>query len=43
MLLASDPSLAPILDLKIGDGIWREDDREWHAWQTPEVKGEAPA
>jgi len=43
MLLASDPSLAPILDLKIGDGIWREDDLEWHEWETPEAKGETPA
>lgn len=43
MLLAADPSLAPILDLKIGDGLWREDDLEWHVWETPEAKGESPA
>jgi hypothetical protein len=43
MLLAADPSLAPILDLKIGDGIWREDDLEWHVWETPEPKGDSPA
>ena len=33
MLLASDPSLAPVLDLKAGDGIWREDKSEWHVWE----------
>jgi len=43
MLLAADPSLAPILDLKIGDGIWREDDLEWHVWETPEAKDDSPA
>jgi hypothetical protein len=42
MLLAADPSLAPILNLKIGDGIWREGDSEWHVWETPEAKGESP-
>jgi hypothetical protein len=38
MLLAADPSLAPVLGLKIGDGIWREGDLEWHPWETPEAK-----
>jgi hypothetical protein len=29
--LARDPSLAPILDLKVGQGIWRgDDDDAWH-------------
>jgi hypothetical protein len=41
MLLAADPSLAPVLGLKIGDGIWREGDLEWHPWETPEAKGES--
>jgi hypothetical protein len=43
MLLAADPSLTPIVDLKVGDGIWREDDSAWNAWQTPEEKGETSA
>jgi hypothetical protein len=32
-LLAADPSLAPILDLEVGKGLWRDaGDAEWHAW-----------
>jgi Domain of unknown function (DUF4262) len=34
ILLAADPSLKAILDLKIGDGIWREGNCEWHVWKT---------
>jgi hypothetical protein len=34
-LLATDPSLEPILKLNIGDGIWRENNSEWHVWETP--------
>jgi hypothetical protein len=34
VLLAIDPSLKAVLDLKIGDGIWREDRSEWHIWET---------
>ena len=30
MLLAADFPLAPILDLEIGRGIWREHDSDWH-------------
>jgi hypothetical protein len=40
MLIGADPSLAPVLDLKVGDGIWREEDSEWRIWETPEPKGE---
>jgi hypothetical protein len=43
MLLAADSSLTPILELKVGDGIWREDDLEWHVWQSPKSSGEPPA
>ncbi|MGB6725831.1 MAG: DUF4262 domain-containing protein, partial [Terracidiphilus sp.] len=34
MLLAADPSLNAVLDLGLGDGIWREDTFEWHIWET---------
>lgn len=33
-LLATDPSLAAVLELKIGSGIWREDDSEWRVWEA---------
>lgn len=33
-MLAADPSLAPIRDLEVGGGIWREDGSEWHVWET---------
>jgi hypothetical protein len=32
-LMATDPSLSPVLDLRVGDGIWREDGSEWHVWE----------
>lgn len=32
-LLAVDPSLTPVVDLTVGQGIWRDGRREpWHAW-----------
>jgi hypothetical protein len=31
-LLATDPSLARIVELKIGEGVWREDDGDWNEW-----------
>jgi hypothetical protein len=43
MLLAADPSLAPILDLKVGDGIWREDSLQWQTWARREGAEKPPA
>ena len=37
ILLAADPSLRAVLDLKVGDGIWREYGSEWHIWETPDA------
>jgi hypothetical protein len=37
-LLAVDPNLAPVLDLKIGDGIWREDGSKWHVWKRHQTE-----
>lgn len=31
-LLAVDPSLEPVVSLKIGTGLWRDDASEWHQW-----------
>ena len=38
-LLTYDPSLNPILDLKIGKGIWREDSEgsDWHHWKVTQA------
>ena len=34
-LLAADPTLAPILDLEIGDGLWRDGGGEsWKVWDS---------
>lgn len=33
-LIAADPTLLPVLDLGIEDGIWREDDQDWQEWQN---------
>jgi hypothetical protein len=33
-LLAADPSLLRILDLPVGEGVWREKHSDWHVWQT---------
>ncbi len=32
VLLASDQSLIPIVNLPIGRGLWRDADSEWHPW-----------
>jgi hypothetical protein len=34
-LLATDPSLSPILDLEIGGALWRDDeDGDWNVWAS---------
>jgi hypothetical protein len=40
--LASDPSMAPILDLAVGEAIWREEGGDWHTASTVEVPSETP-
>jgi uncharacterized protein DUF4262 len=34
VLLATDASLLPALDLRIGTGLWRDDTAEWHDWTS---------
>jgi len=34
ILLASDNSLGPVVNLQIGSGLWRDDVSEWHPWGT---------
>jgi hypothetical protein len=37
-LLAADPSLARVVGLKVGDGVWRDDDRgDWNEWKPGET------
>ena len=31
-LLAADPSLAAVLSLQLGEGLWRDGHSEWHPW-----------
>jgi len=42
-LLAVDPSLEPVVNLKIGAGLWRDATSDWHPWvrrgQTAEAQG----
>ena len=33
-LLGADPSLLPVLDLRVGEGIWREEHSDWRSWQN---------
>jgi hypothetical protein len=33
-LLGADSSLLPVLDLPVGEGIWRKEHSDWHIWQT---------
>jgi hypothetical protein len=37
-LLGADPSLLPVLDLPVGEGIWRKQHSEWHMWQTAQQR-----
>ncbi len=40
VLLALDPTLKPVVDLKPGYGLWRDDQGgEWHAWGKGEDAG----
>ena len=32
--LATDPSLEAVLELGIGDAIWRDEASDWHAWKS---------
>lgn len=34
ILLATDPSLLPAVNLPVGSGLWRDAESEWHAWQS---------
>ncbi len=37
-LLAADPSLAPVVDLAIGEGLWRDGEGgEWNRWERKET------
>jgi hypothetical protein len=40
-LVAADPSLRPVVDLKVGEALWRDPDGgEWHPWgKAPQPKG----
>ena len=31
-LVAADPSLAEVMNLELGAGLWRDADSEWHPW-----------
>jgi hypothetical protein len=42
-MLAIDTSLTSVIDLKVGHGIWRENDSEWSVWQSPEATDEPTA
>jgi hypothetical protein len=33
-LVAADASLEPVVNLRIGDGLWRDVDSMWHPWVT---------
>ena len=33
-LLGADPSLLPVIDLPVGEGIWRKEHSDWHIWQN---------
>ena len=35
-LLASDESLARLLTVDVGSGLWREADSQWHTWGKSE-------
>jgi hypothetical protein len=40
-LIGADNSLTPVLDLPVGEGIWREGDSDWHIWQSSKETGDA--
>jgi uncharacterized protein DUF4262 len=43
-MLAADPSLAPILDLEIGEGLWRENgDGDWNPWSSSSDESSDPS
>jgi hypothetical protein len=33
-LLSADPSLSPVIDLEVGEGLWRDEGGAWNAWRT---------
>jgi hypothetical protein len=35
-LLATDGSLAPVVNLAVGEGLWRDEVSEWQDWSGPE-------
>jgi hypothetical protein len=34
-LLGADPSLSPVVQLPVGDALWREQASDWHPWLKP--------
>jgi len=34
VLLEADKSLLPAIDLRVGTGLWRDDDSEWNQWTS---------
>lgn len=43
LLLAEDPTLDVVIDLKIGEGVWRSyEDQTWHEWKSSGVGTSSP-
>ena len=34
LLLALDKSLLPVMNLPIGEGLWRDNHSDWHPWRS---------
>jgi hypothetical protein len=41
VLLEADESLLPAIDLRVGTGLWRDDDSDWHPWGNSGEAAEA--
>ncbi|HEY8714877.1 MAG TPA: hypothetical protein VIM00_05820, partial [Candidatus Acidoferrum sp.] len=39
VLLASDDSMLPVVNLAVGDALWRDAKSDWHRWVKREQRG----